>query len=170
MTGPSRKSGCGLPAWRRSDGHLVTIPNGELANGTIHNIAKRPFIRRNLTLGLTYDTSQVKVRQAKEILEELLKDHEGLDPRASDCQGSFQRFLGFLNGPEMHLLVSPLPTGTTWSFPRSLTWKSSPASTRPESNSSSHADHSHSPKAKERTDPPWPGTWSKFFFPRFSSF
>ena len=65
---------------RRSDGHLVTIPNGELANSTIHNIAKRPFIRRILTLGLTYDTSPEKVRQAKEILEELLKDHEGLDP------------------------------------------------------------------------------------------
>jgi MscS family membrane protein len=65
---------------RRSDGHVVTIPNGELANNVIHNIAQRPFIRRNFTIGVTYDTSPEKVRQAKEILEDVLKDHEGLDP------------------------------------------------------------------------------------------
>ena len=65
---------------RRLDGHLVTIPNGELANKSIHNIAPRPFIRRIFTVGVTYDTPPEKVRQAKEILLELLKDHEGLDP------------------------------------------------------------------------------------------
>jgi len=65
---------------RRLDGHLVTIPNGELANKSIHNIAPRPFIRRIFTVGVTYDTPPDKVRQAKEILLELLKDHEGLDP------------------------------------------------------------------------------------------
>jgi MscS family membrane protein len=65
---------------RRSDGHVVTVPNGGLANNTIHNISERPFIRRNFTIGVTYDTSPEKVRQAKEILEDALKDHEGLDP------------------------------------------------------------------------------------------
>ena len=65
---------------RRSDGHLVTIPNGGLANNTIHNISERPFIRRNFTIGVTYDTSPEKVKEAKEILEDVLKDHEGLDP------------------------------------------------------------------------------------------
>lgn len=65
---------------RRSDGHVVTIPNGGLANNTIHNISDRPFIRRNFTIGVTYDTSPEKVREAKEILEDVLKDHEGLDP------------------------------------------------------------------------------------------
>ena len=78
--GTIEEVGLRSPRLRRSDGHLVTIPNGELANSTIHNIAKRPFIRRILTLGLTYDTSPEKVRRAQEILEELLKDHEGLDP------------------------------------------------------------------------------------------
>ena len=65
---------------RRLDGHLVTVPNGELANKSIHNIAKRPFIRRIFSIGVTYDTSPDKVREAKAILEEILKDHEGLDP------------------------------------------------------------------------------------------
>jgi MscS family membrane protein len=66
---------------RRLDGHQVTIPNGELANKSIHNIAKRPFIRRIFTIGVTYDTSPAKVKEAKEILEDILKDHEGLDPK-----------------------------------------------------------------------------------------
>jgi small-conductance mechanosensitive channel len=66
---------------RRLDGHQVTIPNGELANKSIHNIAKRPFIRRIFTIGVTYDTSPEKVKEAKAILEDILKDHEGLDPK-----------------------------------------------------------------------------------------
>ena len=65
---------------RRLDGHQVTIPNGELANKSIHNIAKRPFIRRIFTVGITYDTPPAKVKEAKGILEEILKDHEGFDP------------------------------------------------------------------------------------------
>jgi len=68
---------------RRSDGHIVTIPNGELANKSIHNIAKRPFIRRIFTIGVTYDTSPEKLKEAKEILEDILKDHEGLDPNGN---------------------------------------------------------------------------------------
>ena len=66
---------------RRLDGHQVTIPNGELANKSIHNIAKRPFIRRIFTIGVTYDTSPAKISEAKEILEDILKDHEGMDPK-----------------------------------------------------------------------------------------
>ena len=66
---------------RRLDGHQVTIPNGELANKSIHNIAKRPFIRRIFTLGVTYDTTPEKVSRAKEILEDVLLDHEGMDPK-----------------------------------------------------------------------------------------
>lgn len=66
---------------RRLDGHQVTIPNGELANKSIHNIAKRPFIRRIFTLGVTYNTTPEKVSRAKEILEDVLKDHEGMDPK-----------------------------------------------------------------------------------------
>ena len=66
---------------RRLDGHQVTIPNGELANKSIHNIAKRSFIRRIFTVGIIYDTPPAKVKEAKGILEEILKDHEGFDPK-----------------------------------------------------------------------------------------
>lgn len=65
---------------RTLDGHQVTIPNGEMANRTILNIGRRPFIRRVLNLSLTYDTPPEKVERARDILSGLLKDHEGLNP------------------------------------------------------------------------------------------
>ena len=64
---------------RTADGHLMTVPNGELANQAIRNVTKRPNIKRSIQLGLTYDTSPEKIREAIEILERLLKDHEGQD-------------------------------------------------------------------------------------------
>ncbi|MGB0370154.1 MAG: mechanosensitive ion channel family protein [Opitutales bacterium] len=64
---------------RRLDGHLVTIPNASLANSVIHNIAKRPYIRRIFNIGITYDTPPEKVKEAKAILEDVLKDHEGME-------------------------------------------------------------------------------------------
>ncbi|HMP74215.1 MAG TPA: mechanosensitive ion channel family protein [Kiritimatiellia bacterium] len=65
---------------RTLDGHLVTMANGDLANKTITNIARRPYIRRVLNLSLTYDTPPEKILRAKEILAELLDNHEGFNP------------------------------------------------------------------------------------------
>lgn len=65
---------------RTLDGHLVTIPNGELANQTIENIGRRPSIRRIANLTITYDTPPEKVQEALEIAKDVLKDHEGMHP------------------------------------------------------------------------------------------
>lgn len=59
-------------------GHLVSIPNGELANRTIQNIGKRPFIRRVGNVTVTYDTSPEKLKRAVEIMKEILDNHEGM--------------------------------------------------------------------------------------------
>ncbi|MGF1447968.1 MAG: mechanosensitive ion channel family protein [Opitutales bacterium] len=61
---------------RRLDGHLVTVPNGILANEAIHNIAKRPFIRRILNVTVTYDTPPEKIQEGKRIILDLLKQPE----------------------------------------------------------------------------------------------
>jgi MscS family membrane protein len=61
------------------EGHLVTVPNGELANKTIQNIGKRPHIRRIVDITITYDTPSKKVDRALEIVKEILDDHEGMD-------------------------------------------------------------------------------------------
>lgn len=63
---------------RTLDGHLVTVPNGELANKTIQNIGKRPYIRRIANITITYDTPPEKIERALEIIKELLDNHEGM--------------------------------------------------------------------------------------------
>lgn len=65
---------------RTFDGYLVTIPNGDLAGKGIQNAGKRPYIRRVINIGITYDTPPEKVRQALVILKEVLAGHPFLDP------------------------------------------------------------------------------------------
>ena len=65
---------------RTLDGHLVTIPNGELANKAIQNIGRRPYIRRVMNVAITYGTPPAKVQRAVDIIKELLQDHEGMKP------------------------------------------------------------------------------------------
>ena len=77
--GPVESVGFRSTRVRTLEGHLVTIPNGELANKTIQNIGKRPHIRRVLDLGVTYDTSAEKVEEAMNILKSLLENHEGMN-------------------------------------------------------------------------------------------
>ena len=61
-------------------GHLVTIPNEKVVNSGLENIAKRPHIRWLTNIGITYDTPPTKIQKAVQIIEEILKDHEGMDP------------------------------------------------------------------------------------------
>lgn len=61
----------------RLDGHLVTIPNGQLYKKTIHNIGKRPFIRRIMNVTITYDTPPEKIEEAVKILRDLMAYKEG---------------------------------------------------------------------------------------------
>lgn len=64
---------------RRLDGHLVTIPNGRLADMSIHNVAKRPHIRKIMNITITYDTPPDKVERAVEVLREIFDNHEGMN-------------------------------------------------------------------------------------------
>jgi MscS family membrane protein len=45
----------------------------------IENIARRPYIRRLAYITVTYDTPTEKIEKAVEIIEDILKDHEGMD-------------------------------------------------------------------------------------------
>ncbi len=65
---------------RTLDGHLVTVPNSDVANKLVRNIGKRPFIRRVANITITYDTPPEKVEQAVGIIKEILDNHEGMDP------------------------------------------------------------------------------------------
>ncbi|MEO0794390.1 MAG: mechanosensitive ion channel family protein [Verrucomicrobiota bacterium] len=61
---------------RTLDGHLVTVPNEEIANNLIENIARRPYIKRTLNVTLTYDTHPDKIARAMQIIQGLLSTAE----------------------------------------------------------------------------------------------
>ncbi len=50
---------------RNLDGFLVTLPNKLMGNAIITNVTKRPTIKMEMNLGLTYDTSVEKVKRAR---------------------------------------------------------------------------------------------------------
>ena len=73
---------------RSLDGHHVTIPNKLMGNAIITNITRRPTIKTEMNLGLTYDTPTEKVKRATLILEEIFQTN----PRTADLIISFNKF------------------------------------------------------------------------------
>jgi MscS family membrane protein len=73
---------------RNLEGHHVTIPNKTMGNEIITNITRRPAIRTEMNIGLTYDTPVEKVKRATLILEEIFGTH----PKTSDLIISFNKF------------------------------------------------------------------------------
>ena len=73
---------------RNADGHHVTIPNKMMGNAIITNITRRPTIRTELNLGLTYDTPVEKVKRATAMLGEIYRSH----PKTGDVLISFNKF------------------------------------------------------------------------------
>lgn len=78
--GPVEEVGLRSTRIRNLDGHLITIPNGELAHKEIRNISKRPYLKRTANITITYDTPPEKVERAVEIIKSLLENHEGMNP------------------------------------------------------------------------------------------
>jgi MscS family membrane protein len=73
---------------RNDDGHLVTIPNKLMGNAIITNITRRPTIKSELNLRLTYDTPAKQVARAVALLEEIFR----ANPRTADLSIGFNKF------------------------------------------------------------------------------
>jgi MscS family membrane protein len=73
LDGAVEKVGFRSTSIRTHDGFLVTYPNGDLAGKAIQNVGRRTCIRRVMMLGVPYDTPPGKVRQAVDILRDLLQ-------------------------------------------------------------------------------------------------
>ncbi len=61
-------------------GHLVTIPNDQLAGSDIENIGLRNTIRRKAEIHIPLNTTSEKLEKAVAIIREKLADHEGSTP------------------------------------------------------------------------------------------
>lgn len=73
---------------RNLDGHLITVPNKTMGNATITNITRRPNIKTEMNIGITYDTPADKVQLAVEILKEVYGKHS----MTQDLVVAFNRF------------------------------------------------------------------------------
>jgi len=73
---------------RNLEGHHVTIPNKLMGNAIITNITRRPTIKTEINLGLTYDTPADKVQRATELLKEIFRTN----PKTLDLIVSFNKF------------------------------------------------------------------------------
>lgn len=58
---------------------LVNVPNSILANMIIDNVNAMPKRRISMRIGLTYDTSPAKLTAAINGIEEIFKNHTGID-------------------------------------------------------------------------------------------
>jgi MscS family membrane protein len=73
---------------RNLDGHHVTVPNKLMGNAIITNITRRPTIKTEMNIGLTYDTTAEKMKRATTLLDEIFR----ANPKTSDLIISFNRF------------------------------------------------------------------------------
>ena len=79
FTGVVEEIGFRSTRLRNADGSLVTIPNSDIVNSSVQNISMRPYIRRQLNVTVTYDTSLEKMRQAIQIIKDILTAPEFRD-------------------------------------------------------------------------------------------
>jgi MscS family membrane protein len=91
-------------AVRSADGHHVTIPNKLMGNAIITNITRRPTIKTEMNLGLTYDTPAEKVKRATLLLEEIFR----ANPRTGDLLITFNKF----SDSALNLFVAHVWNGT----------------------------------------------------------
>lgn len=61
-------------------GHMVSIPNEEMARSDIENIARRPHIRRKTNMHIPLNTPVAKIEKAIAVIRSAFEDHEGMDP------------------------------------------------------------------------------------------
>jgi MscS family membrane protein len=68
---------------RTYDGTLITIPNSKLADGFVENVTKVPRVKVKMNLGVTYDTSSKKIKEAKKIIQKILKKNKYADEESA---------------------------------------------------------------------------------------
>lgn len=73
---------------RHLDGYLITVPNKTIGNATITNVSRRPTIKTEMNIGVTYDTPTEKLQRAVEIIKEVYRSH----PLTADLSVSFNKF------------------------------------------------------------------------------
>ncbi|MDE6988634.1 MAG: mechanosensitive ion channel family protein, partial [Bacteroides acidifaciens] len=75
-----------------NDKRIITIPNYKITDSSIINISSEPMRRVALKLGLTYDTTAEKMKEALEILKTLPQKVENVSSGPSDVVAVFTEY------------------------------------------------------------------------------
>ena len=77
---------------RTLEGRIVTIPNSRFTDNSVTNVTSQPTLKVKLNLGLTYDTNEIQMQKAIDILEDIVKDQEAI---TDDYAAGFNGFGDF---------------------------------------------------------------------------
>lgn len=77
---------------RTLEGRIVTIPNSRFTDNSVTNVTSQPTLKVKLNLGLTYDTDEIQMQKAVDILEDIVKDQEAI---TDDYAAGFNGFGDF---------------------------------------------------------------------------
>ena len=77
---------------RTLEGRIVTIPNSRFTDNSVTNVTSQPTLKVKLNLGLTYDTDEVQMQKAIDILVDIVKNQEAI---TDDYAAGFNGFGDF---------------------------------------------------------------------------
>ena len=66
---------------RTLDGRIVSVPNSKFLDSSIENISSEPNRKIILNLGLTYDTTEIEMEKAMELLKSIVSEQEGTEEK-----------------------------------------------------------------------------------------
>jgi len=69
---------------RTYDSTILTIPNAMLADNIVENVSRVPRVKVKMTIGVTYDTSVKKLKEAKKIIYNAVKNNSEANEEACD--------------------------------------------------------------------------------------
>ena len=118
------------------DKRIITFPNYKITDTSIVNISSEPMRRVVLNLGLTYDTTSEKMKEALELLKSIPKRVENVSSNPSDIVAVFTEYsdsalvimyiyfiekqgdiLGVTSNMNMEILASFNKAGLEFAFP-----------------------------------------------------
>ena len=119
------------------DKRIITFPNYKITDTSIVNISSEPMRRVVLNLGLTYDTTSEKMKEALELLKSIPKRVENVSSNPSDIVAVFTEYsdsalvimyiyfiekqgdiLGVTSNMNMEILAAFNKAGLNLAFPR----------------------------------------------------
>jgi MscS family membrane protein len=61
------------------DGTMIYVPNAKFTDTILENVTREPTRKTKMNIGLTYDTSNAKMKKAIEIIDKILDKQKGLN-------------------------------------------------------------------------------------------